>query len=205
MKAASHEPCEVAAIVHEKPLAGEYDEVLFGSDRANTLWVKFSDQHGITEWIGKFGAGCSSSARVDKVIDPDKFLISAGGFGYLIDATTRKLLNHHCEEYTQDVAYDAQSNCFIVADYVRIRLISSGEVVFASTRIALDGIRDLKIKGRKVHGLASTGFEREESSFTFDLDTREVDCPVDYSSWDKPPPIPQADSDPVSKPWWKFW
>ena len=184
MSLAGKDPCELAEIVHEKPLDGVFEEKLFGSDTGNTLWVKFSDKDGVTEWIGKFGTSTSSSSRVDKVIEPDKFFISAGGFGYLVDATNRKLLNHHFEESTRDVVFDAQTNRFIVADFVRLRILDSGKVVWASERIALDGIRDLKMEGRVVRGLAVTGFEGEESVFTFNLDTFEVKCPVDFSSWD---------------------
>jgi len=201
------DPCELAEIVHAKPLAGLYEERLFGSDSGNTLWVKFSDNDGVDEWIGKFGTGSSASARVDKAIEPDKFLISAGGFGYLIDATNRKLLNHYSEPFTRDVAYDAKTNRFIVADYVRLRLIEAGKVVWSSKRIALDGIRDLKIEGRLVKGLAMTDYvgtdhEESESSFTFNQDTLDVNCPVDFSSWDVPPANVQYKT---GRPWWKFW
>jgi hypothetical protein len=178
------EPCELAEIVYQKPLAGLYEEKLFGSDSGNTLWVKFSDKDGAGEWIGKFGTGGSASARVEKAIDPDKFLISAGGFGYLLDATNRELVNHHFEPHMQDVAYDSKTNRFIVADYVRLRVIESGKIVRSSKRIALDGIRDLKLEGRLIRGHAVTGFEGEESEFTFDLDTFQVNCPVDFSSWE---------------------
>jgi hypothetical protein len=203
----SKAPCELASIVHQKPLSGVYEEKLFGSDSGNTLWVKFSDRDEIFEWIGKFGTGGSASARVDKAIEPDKFLISAGGFGYLIDATNRTLLNHHFEPFTQDVAYDAKTNRFIIADYVRLRLVESGKVVFSSKRIALDGIRDLKIEGRLVKGLAMTDYvganhRESESSFTFNLDTLEVNCPVDFSSWDD---FAAVSKTKPSKPWWKFW
>jgi hypothetical protein len=149
------------------------------------------------------GTGGSASARVEKAIEPDKFLISAGGFGYLVDATKRALLNHHFEPFRQDIAYDATTNRFIIADYVRLRLVESGRVVFSSKRIALDGIRSLKLEGRLIVGLATTGYEGEESGFTFDLDTLQVKCPVDFSSWDNPPlqiPAPKQ-----AKHWWKFW
>jgi hypothetical protein len=68
--------CELASIVHGKPLSGSYEEKLFGSDAENTLWVKFSDRDGIFEWIGKFETGRSISARVEKVVEPDRFLIA---------------------------------------------------------------------------------------------------------------------------------
>ena len=174
------DPCELASIVHAKPLSGIYEEKLFGSDAGNTLWVKFSDKLGVCEWIGKFGTGTSASARVDKVIEPDKFLISAGGFGYLVNATSQRLLNHHSEENTQDVAYDPVTNRFITADYTHLHLIESGKIIFSSTRIALDGIRDLKIQGRLIRGLAVTekrGNEELESEFIFNMDTHEVECP----------------------------
>ena len=208
MNVDSKAPCELASIVHEKPLSGAYDEKLFGSDAGNTLWVKFSDHDGVVEWIGKFGTGGSASARVDKVSEPDKFLISAGGFGYLVDATKRELLNHHSEPFTQDVAYDSKTNRFIIADCVRLRLVESGKVVWSSKRIALDGIRDLKIEGRLLKGLAMTDYvgadhTESESSFSLDLDTLEVNCPVDFSSWDAAATATSPAK--VSKPWWKFW
>lgn len=201
MSLESKDPCEMAEIVHEKPLDGAFEEKLFGSDRGNTLWVKFSDKYGVTEWIGKFGTGSSSSSRVDKVIEPDRFFVSAGGFGYLVDATKRDLLNYHFQEFTQDIAYDAQSSRFVVADCVRLSILDSGKVVWSSKRIALDGIRDLKVEGRVIRGLAVTGFEGEESIFTFNLDTHEVKCPVDYSSWDN-----LLTNAKKKEPWWqKFW
>jgi len=205
MNESKQEPCELASIVHAKPLSGAFVEKLFGSDAGNTLWVKFSDKDGIDEWIGKFGTGGSASARVDKVIEPDKFLISAGGFGYLVDATKQELLNHHFEQFTQDVAYDSKTNRFIVADYVRLRLIEAGKVVFSSKRIALDGIRDLKIQGRLIRGLAVTGYEGEESEFTFDIDKLEVKCPVDFSTWDNITAAKSKQTVVERKPWWKFW
>ena len=209
MNQANQEPCELAEIVHKKPLSGEFEEVLFGSDSGNTLWIKFSDKEGIKEWIGKFGTGGSASVRVDKVVEPDKFLVSAGGFAYLLDATNRKLLNYHFQQFAQDVAYDPQSNRFVIADFVRLRLVESGKVVWTSKRIALDGIRDLKIEGRKIRGLAVTNYEgddhhEKESSFTFDMDTLEVNCPVDFSSWDDTPKK-LFKNPPAKKTWWKFW
>lgn len=177
------DPCELAELVHEKPLAGLYEEKLFGSDLGNTLWVKFSDRYGICEWIGKFGTGNSASARVDKVTDPDKFFISAGGYGYVVDATERTLLNHHFQPFTEDVVYDAKADRFIVADALRLRVIESGEVVWTSPRIAVDGIRSLKLHARQIIGLAVTGYADEESAFTFNLDTLEVK--VDRSFLDR--------------------
>jgi hypothetical protein len=79
MNQANQEPCELAEVIYEKPLSGAFEEVLFGSDRGNTLWVKFSDKNGINEWIGKFGVGGWGAGRIIKVTEPDRFLISAGG------------------------------------------------------------------------------------------------------------------------------
>jgi len=143
--------------------------------------------------------------RVDKVIEPDKFLISAGGFGYLVDATKRELLNHHFEAFSQDVVFDSKTNRFIVADCVRLRLIEAGKVVFSSKRIAIDGIRNLKIHGRLIRGLAVTGYEGEESEFTFDIDKLEVKCPVDFSAWDNITAAKSKSAVVRRKTWWKFW
>jgi hypothetical protein len=182
------EPCELAEIVYEKPLSGAFEEVLFGSDLGNTLWVKFSDKDGINEWIGKFGDGSRGSARcVTKIEEPDKFLVRAGGFAYLVNATSRQLLNQFCNGLVDDITYDSKMGNFIVTDGIRVRIIESGQEIWTSKRIALDGICDLKIEGRIVSGLAyvgCVGFKGDEEKFTLDLDTREVKCAVDFSSWD---------------------
>lgn len=196
-------PIEIAEIVHEKPLAGSCEEKLFGSDRGNTLWVKFSDRDGITEWIGKFGCGSSSTMRVTRAAAPDKFMVAAGGFAYLVDATRRTLLNQHLDQSIQDIAWEPTKNLFIVADDVRIRLIDSGNVMWASPRIALDGIHNLSVEGQIVRGLAVTGHEGEEEAFTVDLDSRTVRCPTDYSSWDHL--LSAAPLKKEMKPWWKVW
>jgi len=174
MNSPGKDPCELAEVVYEKPLSGVFEEKLFGSDRGNTLWVKFSDKLGINEWIGKFGTGVNGPTRVEKADDPDKFFICAGGFGYLVEATHRKLLAHHCDEFSNDIAYDLKTNRFIVADFSRLRVIESGQMIWASERIALDGISGFKVEGRLIKGMAVTGFEGKESSFTFNLDSFEI-------------------------------
>ncbi|PTY02053.1 hypothetical protein DB347_25180 [Opitutaceae bacterium EW11] len=199
---------ERAEIVHERPPSGTCDELLFGSDRGNTLWVKFSDRHGIVEWIGKFGCGTSSAMRVTLAAPPDRFIVAAGGYAYLVDATRRILLNEFHDQFAQDVAFEPTRNAFVVADYVRIRLVEAGKVTWMSPRIALDGIRNLKVEGQTIRGLAVTGYEGEEEEFIVDLDSREVRCPTDYSSWDKPAEAVNAtpSSRPAkAKPWWRFW
>jgi hypothetical protein len=178
------ELCELAEIVYEKPLSGTFNEISFGSDRGNTLWVKFSDRDGINEWIGKFGDGGRGVRRVTKIEEPDKFLVCSGGFAYLVNATNRLLINQFCNALVVDVVYDSKTKNFIVTDGIRIRIIESGQEIWASKRIALDGIRDLKIEGKIVSGLAEVGFKSEEEIFTLDLETLEMKCAVDFSSWD---------------------
>ena len=190
-------PIENAEIVHEKPPSGAFDEVLFGSDHGNTLWVRFSDRDGAGEWIGKFGCGFSSSMRVTRAIAPDRFMIVAGGFAYLIDATNRKLLNQHCEAYTQDIAYDSKRNHFIAGD-IRLRIIEDGREVWSSKRISIGDIRGMSVEGRVLSGTSVVGYNDEEGPFAFDLDSREFISGPDFSSWDMP--ISSA-----KKPWWKFW
>jgi hypothetical protein len=153
---------------------GAFDEKTFGSDHGNTLWIKFSDKHGVIEWIGKFGTGLSSFARVEKVFEPDKFLVSAGGFGYVVDATNRQLLTQCLDEKYQDIAYDWQNGRLIAADYHRLHFIEGGKKVWSSTKISVDGIRDLKMNGRLITGLGVFAYGGPEKEFTFYVDTRKV-------------------------------
>ena len=192
-------PIEIAKIVHEKPPSGDFEEVLFGTDRGNTLWVYFSDRDGVSEWIGKFGCGFSPSMRVTKVIEPDRFMIVAGGFAYLVNATSRELLNQHSEAYTQDIVYDPIRNQFVSAD-VRLRIIENGQETWSSSRISIDDIHNLKIEDRILSGTSIVGYNGEEGSFAFNLDTRGFISGPDFSSWDAPAP-----PKPAKKSWWRFW
>jgi len=177
------EAIERAEIVHEKPVSGEFKEVLFGSDIGNTLWIKFTDRDGIEEWVGKFGVGTSATMRVTRVIEPDQFLVVAGGFAYLVNATTRTLLNHYFAPYVTDIAYDSVRDEFIGGD-VFLRIIRDNEQIWRSNRIASDGINHMKIDGRILYGMAVTGLQGEEEPFEFDLDHRSFRLRPHYSPWD---------------------
>jgi hypothetical protein len=176
-------PIENAVIVHEKPPSGAFEEVLFGSDRGNTLWVRFSDRDGVSEWIGKFGCGVSTSMRVTKAVEPDRFMVVAGGAAYLVDATRRQLLNHHLEPFVQDIAYDSKKNHFIAAD-VCLRIIENGGEIWTSKRISIDYIHGLTVVGRVLSGTAIIGYNDEEGPFSFDLDSREFLSAPDFSHCD---------------------
>jgi hypothetical protein len=167
-------PCELAEIVFEKPLSGEFEEVLFGSDRGNTLWVKFSDKDGSNEWIGKFGVGSFGPERVIKVAEPDSFFISAGGFVYLFDATKREVVYQYHNPVACDIIYDPKRQLLIVADYTQLHWIDFGNKVLFSKQVALDGIRDLKINGHILTGLAVENYEGHEKRFSFDLDALKI-------------------------------
>ena len=170
MNVEGKDPCELAEIVYEKPLAGVFEEKSFGSDLGNTLWVKFSDAHGINEWIGKFGTGVYGSNYIEKVGEPDQFFVSAGGFGYLIDATQRKVLDHHFDEFSNGIAYDPKSKRYIVAGHTHLRLIQSGQTLWESMKFATDGIRNFKVEGRIIKGFATIDYEGKETEFAFDMD-----------------------------------
>ena len=174
MNQVKQEPCELAEQVFEKPLSGAFEEVLFGSDIGNTLWVKFSDKDGVNEWIGKFGVGGFGQGHIVKIGEPDKFLVSAGGFVYSVDATKRELVNKYCDENAQDVAYDYQRKLLIIAHWTQLRWVDFAGKVFFSHKIAVDGIRDLKIDGRILSGLASADYGGEEKKFRFDLEKLEI-------------------------------
>jgi hypothetical protein len=190
-------PIELAEIVYEKPPSGAFKEVLFGSARGNTLWVRFSDKDGAAEWIGKFGCGVSSFMRVTKAIEPDCFIILTGGFAYLVNASTQTLLNQHFEVCIHDIAYDPKKNHFIAGD-IRLRVIEEGREIWASKRISVDGIHSMCVEGRILSGTTVVGYEGEEDRFSFDLDSREFVSGPDFSSWDV------ALSQHTKKPWWKF-
>jgi len=174
---------DTAEIIYEKPYSGEFTEVSFGSDRENTLWVKFSDRDGIEEWIGKFGCGPKQVMRVAPAHSPDTFFINAGGFAYLLNATHRRLLNHYFDPFIEDIVFDPETGHFIAAA-TDIRIIQNGEPIWTSHRIALDGISDLKIAGRTLTGLAIVGYDEETESFVLNLKTRKfIKASIRFAGW----------------------
>ena len=187
--------CELAEIVFEKPLAGSFEELSFGSDKGNTLWVKFFDKNCINEWIGKFGDESRGSRRVIKIEEPDKFLVCAGSNAYLVDATKRKLVNQYHNDVANDIIYDHKRKSLIVADYTKLHWIEFGNIILFSREIAVDGIRDLKIEDNILSGLAVSNYGGEEKRFRFDLDTLKI------LSWGKV----SSKNSCSQKPWWKIW
>jgi hypothetical protein len=176
--------CELAELVFEKPLSGTFQEVLFGSDKGNTVWVKFSDGDGINEWVGKFEVGGSGSAQVAKYDQPDKFIVSAGGFAYLVDATNRKLMNQYRNDNALEIVFDSRRKLLVVADYTHLHWVEFGGKDFFSRQISVDGICGLKIEDNILSGLAYRNYGIEQK-FWFDLENLKI------LRWEKP--------------WWKFW
>lgn len=192
----SKEPCERAELVFEKPLSGEYEEVLFGSAIGNTLWVLFSDQHDIGQWIGKFDCGLYGGNKVTKCAEPDKFFICAGGWFYFVDATTRELLEEpYCGQNIHDAVFDPTSGCVLVADWSTISLIKSKTKVW-SVAVGTDGIRNLKLEGDILRGIAEFDYNGTEREFTLNLVTKKLEAGRRTGA-DAP--------EHKSKPWWKIW
>lgn len=196
--AQTRDPIGVAEIIQEQPLSGEYEEMLFGSDSGKILWVRFCDKNGVYEWIGKFGCGYSDSMLVKRIAAPDRFMINAGGFAYLIDASNRKLLNYHSEVCTQDIVCDPKTNYLIAAD-IKLRIFENGREIWSSRRISVDGIHDMMIHNRILTGKTIVGYNGEESDFSFDLDRREFISAPDLSAWN----IDRSEA--KENAWWKFW
>lgn len=192
----SKEPCERAEVVFEKPLSGEYEELLFGSALGNTLWVLFSDQHGIGQWIGKFDCGAYSGNKVTKYAEPDRFFVCAGGWFYFVDATNRKLLEEpHRDDCIHDAIFDPISGGVLVADWSTISLIKSKSKVW-SVAVGTDGIRNLKLEGDILHGIGEFDYNGSEQEFTLKVSTRELKVGRRIVAG-----VPVQES----KPWWKIW
>jgi hypothetical protein len=191
----NQDPCELAEVVYEKPLSGVFEEVLFGSDRGNTLWVKFSDKDGAGEWIGKFGVGGGGAGHLIKFAEPDQFIVWAGSFAYLIDATHRKLVSQYYNDNALEIIYDKKRKTFIVADYTSLNWVEFGGKIRFSRNISVDGIRDLKIENNILSGLGFPNYDGEEKRFTFDLEALEV------LGWERVVSKNYGNK----KSWWKFW
>ena len=199
------EPLEYAEILHEKPLSGEFTEHLFGTDHGNLLWVRLHDANGEKVWIAKFACGSANEMRVTKIAEPDKFLVFAGGYSYVLDATRSVVLNESFDDLAKATLYHPQWNYFITTDGLRINITSYNQTRWSTPRIALDGISNLKLEYRTVHGLAVTGFNGEQEPFTLDLISHKVTCATDYSTWDNDAAEARHAHPRHKKPWWQFW
>lgn len=196
MKADCPESCVLAELVFEKPLSGDFPEVLFGSALGNTLWVRFSDALQIDPWIGKFDCGNFGGNKVTKIAEPDKFFVCAGGWFYFVNATARKLIEDPCRnEHVHDAVFDPTSRGVLTADWSSISLIKSG-VIEWSVRIPTDGIRNLKLEGNMLRGLGEFDYDRTEREFTLDLETKKYNVGARLVS---------DSSQEIARPWWKFW
>ncbi|MBI3881733.1 MAG: hypothetical protein HY301_16915 [Verrucomicrobia bacterium] len=190
------EPCTEAKIVYEKPLSGVYDEILFGSASRNTLWVHFADSLGMVEWIGKFDCGSYGGNKVTKIAEPDEFFVCAGGWVYLVNATTRKLIEEpYRDEHVHDAIFEPMSGGVLTADWSSISLVKSGKTIW-SVRIATDGIRDLQLEGRTLRGLGEFDYDGSERKFALDLETKKHRVGLRIVS-----NLAKGNA----KPWWKFW
>ena len=196
------EICQCAELVFEKPLSDAFDEVLFGSALRNTLWVRFFDEHGITEWIGKFDCGNFGGNKVTKAVAPDKFFVCAGGWIYFVDGTNRVLSEEPlCEGTILDAFYDPIHKGVLVAGWSNISLICSREEEW-SINTKTHGIRNLRLEGSILHGLGEFDYNGSESEFTLDLETKKLSIGKSRAST---LPVTAIPPQKEAKAWWRFW
>lgn len=164
-----------ARIAFEKPISGVYSEVSFGNTTGNSTWVLFSDD-GVDEWIGIFGHsfGHCGMMKVQPLAN-DCFMIFAGAAIYLVNAKSRKLIESYEDSFLSDAIFDEKRDQLIVADYVRLSGIRSGQVAWRSKRIALDGIHGLTICDDRVLGLAEF-YDGQVEPFEFHCETHAITC-----------------------------
>jgi hypothetical protein len=112
----------------------------------------------------------------------------------LVDATNRKLVSQYCEQKARDITYDSKRKLLIVADYTQLHWIEFGNKILFSRKIAVDGIRDLKIDGNILSGLAISNYGGEEKRFRFDLEALKI------LGWEKA----SSRNSRSKKSWWKF-
>jgi hypothetical protein len=166
--------CERAEIVFEKPLSGQFEEILFGSASGNTLWIRFFDPLELVEWIGKFDCGGFGGNKVTKTAEPDKFFVCAGGWVYFVDGTKRKLLGEPLrEDCILDAIYDPVSGGVLAADWSTVSLIKAGTEMW-SVGMGTDGIRNLALQGKVLKGLGEFDYDGSEREFSLDLETKKL-------------------------------
>jgi len=166
-----------AEIINNSPSSGDYPEKHFGLDFNSCLWVKFMD-NDFQEWVGCFSSNYRPFNKV--LIDNANktAFVVAGGQGYLIDISTRELLDEiegvpgiESIIYTTNPEYFLAGSCCCIYIFDNRKLIKRYDPDFT-----VDGIYFTEQNGQKAIGhLYSYKYQQDLNvGFSFDLVTNEL-------------------------------
>jgi hypothetical protein len=159
-----------------QPNSGQYPEKHFGEISENCLWVRFTDNE-YQDWVGSFQQGWNGFGTfIINLDNQEKVFVVAGGKSYLIDISTRKLLNEQEILDTKSaILNDDQTNIYFTSGYDLQFLDLDGKVFDLFDNYYFDDIQLVEIKGNKLFA-KYWNYQRGNDPFHIevDLQTKEI-------------------------------
>lgn len=128
-------------------ISGLYPEKHFGVITPNCKWVKFTDKD-YQEWVGSFQEGWDGFGSFIIILDKqDKAFIVAGGQSYLIEISSRQLLNIQAISGTKSALLNDEQTVICFSDSYSIRLLDlEGNTNVLIDKYYFDEIKLIEIK-----------------------------------------------------------
>ena len=136
------------------PISGSVSEEHFDAF-GDCTWVHFDDEVGGC-WAGAFGTHRLVDSFTVLFSDERTALVSAGGQGYLVDLTGRRLLFRTDAILVGGITVPDRP-FVVVHDWVRLYALGKEGSLWKSHRIAMDGIELLGTTEKTLHGRAWDG------------------------------------------------
>lgn len=154
--------------------------------------VKFFRTDG-TEWVGNFEKSYTDLKGVYTLPETANLLVIAGGICYMMNPDSTVPLSDFGYNYV--VAIEIENSRLLLHDENKLTIVETDGRYWDSDRISFDGIKDVKITGNIVTGLAYNPMEDADEwvQFSYDIERRILTGGSFYEF-----------SEP-KKPWWKFW
>jgi hypothetical protein len=136
--------------------------------------VRFRRPDGAS-WIGNFRRGQTDLNGVYPLSSNSQIMVFADGNGYLLDLGTEKLVREVGHGYCQNVVPSVDGK-IVISNLTQIIVIESAGEIWVSERISWDGIKDLRVDGSVVSGMAydPTNKNKEWVEFSVDLQSHAI-------------------------------
>lgn len=126
-------------------------------------------------WVANLRPGLNSFNAVLDFPEHNKVVIIAGGEGYVLDPTRHHSLIDFGAQIEHTLTVDDYAVLFVDLVGITVLFLSTGEL-WKSERISWDGMRNLIVQGKRVHGESWQPGRSDEKwdPFTLDLESKHV-------------------------------
>jgi hypothetical protein len=163
------------------PMAAPFSATGQGMHREG-LVVRFSSSTG--SWVGNFQRGGSSLDHVFAHPDGRHGVVVAGGTAYVVDAESRRLVDHFGANI-EDVFLVAANGYVLLGNGLWFEALGPSGLVWRTRRISWDRMRNLSLDGTAVRGEASAPWGPDGAWYPFEVDA--VTGSVSGGSYNGPP------------------